>query len=127
MPALPVVVVIEDQKELGEVIRDVLGDEGYEVVTVRDQYAAMGELRQRTVELVVADLPTARHGEGDTLAEIAREFPEVRLIVVVDEAQEQVPFFGRWRVSGSRVILRRPFRLDDLIAASREGVAQGPR
>lgn len=121
MPAQPVVVVIEDQSALGEVIRDVLDEEGFEVLNVRDQYAAMGELRHRDVDLVVADLP-ARPGEGDPLAEIAREYPDLRLIVVTDESQEQVPFFGPWRVSGSRWTLRRPFRLADLIAASREAI-----
>lgn len=122
MPAQPVVVVIEDQSTLGEVIRDVLDEEGYEVVTVRDQYAAMGELRHRDVDLIVADLPAARPGEGDPLAEIQREYPHLHLIVVTDESQEDVPFFGPWRVSGSRMTLRRPFRLADLIAASREAV-----
>ena len=120
MPSLPVVVVIEDQTELGHVIRDVLSDQGYEVVSVRDKYAAIGELRQRPADLVVADLPDPEPGEGDPLAEIGREFPALRQIVLSDEAQEGVPFFGPWRVSGSRVTLRRPFRLDDLIAASRQ-------
>jgi DNA-binding response OmpR family regulator len=122
MPAQPVVVVIEDQTALGEVIRDVLDEEGFEVLNVRDQYAAMGELKHREVDLVVADLPAAMPGEGDPLAEIARAYPDLRLIVLTDEAQERVPFFGPWRVSGSRWTLRRPFRLADLIAASREAV-----
>jgi DNA-binding response OmpR family regulator len=65
MPARPVVIVVEDQTELGDVIRDVFGEEGYDVLTVRDQYAAMGELRHREVDLLVADLPGSLPGEGD--------------------------------------------------------------
>lgn len=122
MSAQPVVVVIEDQTALGEVLRDVLDDEGFEVLTVRDPHAAIGELRQREVALIVADLPDARPGDGDPLAEIEREYPDLRLIVVADESREQVPFFGPWRVTGSRTTLRRPFRLADLIAASREAI-----
>jgi DNA-binding response OmpR family regulator len=122
MPARPVVMVVEDQTELGDVIRDIFGEEGYDVLTVRDQYAAMGELRHREVDLLVADLPVSLPGEGDPLAEISREFPDLRLVVVTDASQEQVPFFGPWRVSGLRVSLRRPFRLADLVAASREAV-----
>jgi DNA-binding response OmpR family regulator len=122
MPARPVVIVVEDQTELGDVIRDVFGEEGYDVLTVRDQYAAMGELRHREVDLLVADLPGSLPGEGDPLAEISREFPDLRLVVVSDASREQVPFFGPWRASGSRVSLRRPFRLADLLAASREAV-----
>lgn len=118
MPAQPVVVVVEDHSGLGEVIRDVLTDEGYDVVTVRDQYAAMGELKHRNVDLVVADL-SPRLGEGDPLAEIQAAFPELPTIQVSDESEESVPFFGPWRSSGKRVALRRPFRLDDLVAAAR--------
>ena len=121
MPVRPVVIVVEDQTELGDVIRDVFGEEGYDVLTVRDQYAAMGELRHREVDLLVADLPGSLPG-GDPLAEISREFPDLRLVVVTDASQEQVPFFGPWRASGLRVSLRRPFRLADLVAASREAV-----
>jgi DNA-binding response OmpR family regulator len=119
MPPLPVVVVIEAQTELSHVIRDVLGEEGYEVIAVRDQYAALGELRQRAADFLVADLPDLDSGIGDPLAEIEREFPKLPLIVLEDESELKAPFFGPWRVSGSRVTLRRPFRLDDLIAASR--------
>ena len=45
MPVAPVVVVIENETELGRVIRDVLVDEGYDVVRVRDQYGAIGVMR----------------------------------------------------------------------------------
>jgi DNA-binding NtrC family response regulator len=122
MSAQPVVVVIEDQTELGEVIRDVLDDQGFEVLTVRDPDAAMGELRNRGVDLIVADLPTTRSDDGDPLAEIEQAYPDVRVIVVADDSMAQVPFLGPWRVSGSRTTLRRPFRLADLIAASRQAI-----
>lgn len=120
MPATPIVVVIEDQTELGHVIRDVMGEEGYEVLAVRDQFAAVATLRKQKVDLVVADLPAPEPGRDDPIAEIARDFPDIPLIVVSDEGKEEIPFFGPWRVSGSRVTLRRPFKLGDLLAAARE-------
>lgn len=122
MPVTPVVVVIEDQTELGHVIRDILSEDGYEVLAVRDQFAAVATLRNQPVDLVIADLPAPASGGVDPLAEIARDFPDVPLIVLTDESHEEVPFFGPWKISGSRVTLRRPFKLDDLLAASREMV-----
>lgn len=120
MPVTPVVVVIEDLTELGHVIRDVMGEEGYEVLSVRDQFAAVATLRGQRVDLVIADL--AHPGGPDPLTEIERDFPDVPLIVMTEEPPDQVPFFGPWRISGSRVTLRRPFKLDDLLALSREVV-----
>jgi len=120
MPATPFVLVIEGHTELGNVIRDVLTDEGYDVMAVRDQYGAVGVLRNQPVDLVVADLPTPEEGEGDPLREISTDFPDTPLITLVDEAQDDIPFFGPWRRDGSRLLLPRPFRLDSLIAATRE-------
>ena len=120
MPATPFVLVIEGQAELGNVIRDVLTDEGYNVMAVRDQYGAVGVLRHQPVDLVVADLPAPEEGEGDPLREISTDFPDTPLITLVDDAADGIPFFGPWRRDGSRLFLPRPFRLDDLIAATRE-------
>lgn len=122
MPVTPVVVVIEDHTELGHVIRDVMGEEGYQVLAVRDQFAAVATLRGQRVDLVIADLSHPEPGAPDPLTEIERDFPDVPLITLSDESPDQVPFFGPWRISGSRVTLRRPFKLDDLLSVSREVV-----
>jgi CheY-like chemotaxis protein len=120
MPQKPVVVVIEDHTELRHVLRDVLGDEGYEVLPVRDSAEAIEVLRGRSVDLLVSDLPEHDGGGEDPLADIARDFPELGVIILSEDSTDAGPFFGPWRVSGSRITLRKPFRLDDLIAAAKE-------
>lgn len=122
MPHRPVVVVIEEQVELRSVIRDVLGDEGYDVLPAGDVAEALSILREKRVDLLVSDLPEAQPGEADPLSEVGRDFPDLPLIVLTEESKNGGPFFGPWRVQGTRVLLRKPFRLDDLIAASREVV-----
>jgi DNA-binding NtrC family response regulator len=120
-PPKPVVVVIEDQPELGQVIREVLGGEGFDVKPVPDTASALQTLREEEkVVLLVSDLSSTDTGSGDPLAPVAGEFPELPVIVIRDQRADDVPFFGPWRAEGSRILLRRPFRLDDLIAASRE-------
>lgn len=128
MPVTPVVVVIEDHVELSEVIRAVMTQEGYDVLSVRDQFAAVATLRSQRVDLVVADLPAPEAGRGDPLAEIGRDHPDVPVIAISDAEEDDVPFFGPWRRENSRVILRRPFKLDDLLAVSRQIIdgAVGP-
>lgn len=128
MPVTPVVVVIEDHVELSEVIRAVMTEEGYDVLSVRDQFAAVATLRNQRVDLVVADLPAPDAGRGDPLAEIGRDHPDVPVIAISDAEEDAVPFFGPWRREDSRVILRRPFKLDDLLAVSRQIIdgAVGP-
>ncbi len=120
MPSTPVVVLLEDHSELGAVIRDVMTEEGYDVLTVRDQFAAVATLRSESVDLLIADLPTPESGEPDPLAEIVRDFPNVPRITVADGGQGGLPFFGPWRVFEGHATLRRPFKLDDLLALTRE-------
>jgi len=122
VPVTPVVVLIEDQSELGDVIRDVMSEDGYDVLTVRDQFAAVATLRNQRVDLVIADLPHPEPGRPDPLAEITRDYPQIPLINIADESDDDIPFFGPWRVSGGRVTLRRPFKLDDLLKLTRETV-----
>jgi DNA-binding NtrC family response regulator len=116
----PVAVVIEDQAELSQVLKDVLGGEGFEVVTVRSTVEAQAVLRERAVTLVVSDLPSIGTSNDDPLGPVLRDFPDVEIVVVRDPEDEAIPFFGPWRRDGAKLILRRPFRLDDLLHAVRE-------
>jgi CheY-like chemotaxis protein len=120
MPRRPVVLVIEEQAELRRVIRDVLDDEGYEVLPVRDRSEAISILREQPVDLLVSDLAEPEEDAVDPLEEVSREFPDLWVISLSDDSHAAGPFFGPWRISGFRMTLRRPFRIDDLIAASKE-------
>jgi DNA-binding NtrC family response regulator len=119
-PPPPVVVLLEDQDELGRVIGDVLGGEGLEVVHAKDATAALDTIRDREVAFVVSDLPSLGIERGDPLAPIAEPHPDLPIIIIRDPRADDVPFFGPWREEGSRVLLRRPFRIDDLLSATRE-------
>lgn len=122
MPSTPVILLLEDHTELGEVICDVMTEEGYDVLTVRDQFAAVATLRNQSVDLVIADLSTPEAGQPDPLAEIVRDFSDIPRIAIVDGAHGTLPFFGPWRISEGHGTLRRPFKLDDLLTVTREMV-----
>ena len=120
MPSSPVVVVIEHETELGRVIRDVLEEYGYDVMRVRDPYGAIGIMRQRSVDLVVAGRPGPEERAAGPLAKLAEEFPDVALISVVPSGDAARPVFGTWRREDDHIVLRQPFRLEDVIAAAQE-------
>ena len=108
MPVAPLVLVIEHETELGRVIRDVLEEDGYDVVRVRDPFGAIGVMRQRAVDLVVAGLPRPDGQTTGPLGELVDEFPDVALISVAPPG------------AGHYIVLRQPFRLEDVIAAAHE-------
>ena len=116
----PVILVIEDQAELLDVIRDLLDDEGYDVSAVQNPAEALEVLRSKSVYLMVSDFSPPFGDGSDPLVDIDREFPDLPVIAFSEDDEQSVPFFGPWRVDGSRTTLRKPFKLDDLISALRE-------
>ena len=119
MPVAPVVIVIAYETELGRVIRDVLVDEGYDVMRVRYPFGAIGVMREKSVDLVVT-LPCVDEGKPGPLSELLTEFPDVALITLPQPGEAALPVFGPWRREGSQITLRQPFQLNDLIAAARD-------
>jgi two-component system KDP operon response regulator KdpE len=122
-PSVPLVLVVEDNRELRHVLRATLQAEGYEVVSTGDETEAMAKLRERRHDLLVADPPDS--SDPDALATtVQQEFPDLPIIVIADVANGIGFFFGAWETSGTRRTLRKPFKLSDLIAASREAVEE---
>jgi len=118
--SVPVVVVIERETELGRVIRDALVDEGYDVVRVRDQYGAVGVMRRQPVDLVVAGLPSPEKEAPGPLSELVDEFPDVALISLSVPGAAARPVFSAWRQEGRHIMMRQPFRIDDVVTAANE-------
>ena len=121
--AAPLVLVVEDNRELRHVLRDALAAEGYEVLASGDESEALAMLRERRHDLVVADPPESSDPEAFAAA-VEEEFPELPVIVVGEATDSVRLFFGAWQTSGMRRTLRKPFKLSDLIAASREAVGE---
>ena len=101
-------------------IREVLGGEGFDVLAVASTDEALAALRAHDVAFLVSDIPSRAADGSDALAVLTQAWPDLPVIVVRRARSDDVPFFGPWRRDGHRILLRRPFRIDDLVAASRE-------
>lgn len=118
----PVVLVVEDHPELRHVLTHSLTVAGYEVLTAADESEAIDVLRARSVDLFIADLAESAKEPEEVMARVRNEFPELPLIVTAESGQGPDIFFGPWATSGTLRTLRKPFKLSDLIAASREAL-----
>jgi len=123
-----VVLVIEANPELRSVLIDALTWQGYDVVTPRHHGDLGRILRSRRVALVVSDPPSFAASDPDVQGvDALREAdPGIPVVELADEAPGVV-FFRPWSTEGQKRVLRRPFRLSDLLAACREALEQdGP-
>ena len=122
MQSPPVVLVVEEHVELRNVLGVALENEGYEVVFATDEVAALAILRSRPVDLLVTDRPELTVGAVDNLGQMEVEFPDLRVVALEEMGHGPYIFFGPWETSGERRILRKPFRLGDLVAACRDAL-----
>lgn len=69
------IVVAEDDERLGELLGDVLAQDGYQTVVVRDGLAVLNRLQTESVDLLVLDINMPGLG-GTSLVQLLRRDPD---------------------------------------------------
>jgi CheY-like chemotaxis protein len=107
------VLVVDDERDVREVVAEVLEEEGYEVLGARDGAEGLVQLRAHHPALVLLDLMMPGMNGWEFCAARSRE-PELRAIPIV-----VISALGR--VSGLDVaaFLQKPFDLKALVSAVR--------
>lgn len=108
------VLVVDDEKEMCDLIADFLGREGYEVETAQSGSAAMARLREQDFDVVVTDLRMAGMDGLDLLREIKRLKPDLPVILItafgtIDLAIEAMK-------AGAFYFVTKPFKMRQLEA-----------
>lgn len=101
------VLVLEDEADFAEVLRDVLELRGFRVVLAHNGKDGLARAAEETPDIIVTDLMMPIM-DGHEMMEQLRASEELREIpVIMMSATERV---------GHRPFLRKPFRVDALIA-----------
>jgi CheY-like chemotaxis protein len=112
LPHVTQILLIEDDRPIRDLIRDVLSDEGYELIFVDDlEHAAA----VATPDLVITDLG-GLHGYDRRLARalvvrVQQRFPETPIIVCTahEQAMQETDRLG------AEAVLHKPFPIEALI------------
>jgi CheY-like chemotaxis protein len=102
MPASGVVLVVDDDPDLREVIRDTLADEGYETIDAADGRSALDYLRSHPPpRVILLDWNMSPLNGGEFMTEVAKDPELARIPVVlltadgaVQEKAKRHPFVG---------------------------------
>jgi two-component system response regulator HydG len=108
----PRVLVVDDEREMAEMLADGLVDRGYRAVAVQSSEEAVSRLRSEAFDAVVTDLRMPKVDGLALLAEARRVSPDLPVIVMtaygaVDSAIESIR-------RGASHYLTKPFKLDEL-------------
>jgi len=114
------VLVVDDNEDLRTVVQLSLQAEGYEVVAVQSGREVAAALRQCGAGIVVTDILMPDQDGVETIAQLRREFPEVRIIAMSGASSlTGFDYLSVPRELGAR-ILRKPFDLRELVDLVRE-------
>jgi CheY-like chemotaxis protein len=131
--AAPQILVIDDDRDMGEVVTAVLSDEGYKVTVlehISDEAvrAAIGSLEPDCI--LLDGVQAAEYAEAwATAAEVhqrARPIPTIMFTSHRFDAEEAIQGTSQRAVeAGFSAVVSKPFHIDDLIATVRRAVESG--
>jgi CheY-like chemotaxis protein len=107
------ILVADDNRQLVEMLRAMLEDAGYDVVTAGSGLAASALLEKEEVDLLVLDVLMPGMS-GDAVADLLRQSrPDLPVLLMTGDSGDQfVP-------EGSYPVLRKPFGEQELVEAVR--------
>lgn len=76
------ILVIEDDAEVREFLREMLQRAGYEVVEASNGIEAAGVCRGRSPDLVISDILMPEKDGIETILELRRDSPDVKIIAI---------------------------------------------
>ncbi len=133
--------IVEDEPNIGELVRTYLRREGYETLWVRSGEDALVELRRHPIKLVVLDIGLPGIDGFEVCRRIAGELPVI-MLTARDEEPDRVaglelgaddyvpkPFSPRELAARVKAVLRRAGQVatDDVIALGPVALARGAR
>src|SRR5437763_1838470 len=108
------VVVIEDDKAILEVVKIILQDGGYSVVTIEDGNEVFPAIEKETPHLVLLDIWMAGH-DGRTIAKKLKSHEKTKHIpIIMVSANNETEKIAK--EVGANGFIQKPFNIDDLLA-----------
>lgn len=122
-PRERLVLVVDDEADLVEIVTDRLERAGYRVVTARDGLEALVRVRAARPGCIILDLKMPRLDGFEALADLRREAPEARVIVLTGSPNR--PLAEACRARGADDFLLKPFDPGELLRLTAQAFRRG--
>ena len=115
------ILVIEDEEDVRKIYRGMLENAGHEVFEASDGKEGLRLFRQTQPDLIIADILMPHKDGVETIRELRRDFPDVRIIAVTG-ARGSFNRLPAARYLGAQHVLSKPFTMRELHLAVTEAL-----
>jgi CheY-like chemotaxis protein len=124
------ILVVDDEAEVGEVIRRVLERAGFEVTVVTNAAAGLKTVDEQPPDVVITDVIMPKVHGIELIKILRQRYPRIRVIAISGggsfgplaykpDAISTHAFLAAAQDAGAAEMLTKPFDMDDLLAAVR--------
>jgi DNA-binding response OmpR family regulator len=115
------ILIIDDDDQLRHMLCQALEQAGYEAVEARDGQEGLEQYRAAPTDLIITDILMPGKEGLETIMELRREVPEVKIIAISGGGQTgNMTFLEVARYLGAQRAFQKPFELRELLSAVRE-------
>ena len=76
------IVVVDDEKNIRETLKDVLEDEGYNILLAEDGQQALDVLNSKSVDVMLLDLWLPKIGGMEVLEKAKKKFSDIEIVII---------------------------------------------
>jgi CheY-like chemotaxis protein len=116
---MPSVLVIDDEEQVRQLIRETLEPAGYEVEEAGDGREGLNRYRTKPADLVIMDILMPDQDGLESIMTLHREFPLSRVIAITGGSDMIgiMNFLDVAKMLGARQTLQKPFEVKALLEA----------
>ena len=114
---MPSILVVDDEDQLRQLIREILEQAGYHVTEARDGKEAVLQYRLAPTDVVIMDILMPEQDGLETTATLRREFPNVKVIAITGSSEMIgiLNFLDVAKMLGAHRALQKPFEMKALL------------
>lgn len=114
------VLVVDDEDQIRQLIRETLTQAGYQVTEARDGKDALQQYRQSPADLVIMDILMPDQDGLESITTLKHEFPNVKVIAITGGSDMIgiLNFLDVAKMLGARRTLQKPFDMQALLDAA---------
>jgi len=108
------ILVVEDQKDLQNYLKEFLSDNDYLVITASDGIQALNAINKSKPDLVLLDLGLPNMSGESVVLEVRKKWPDLRVIIL--SARNDTLDIVKGLNLGADDYITKPFQLEELLA-----------